>query len=128
MATPTAPARSPTHGRLLVAFIVFAALVGIVVVAVPSVLRILDPPDLGVCPAIVPPATSCVPESHLVVVSAAVIVLAVAWLVADVAVRRVSTASAQAGIVVALAVTALIAWSAARVPQPFFTAYYGGFG
>lgn len=105
--------------------IVLAALVGIVVTAVPSVLRILDPPDPWFCPAILPPATSCVPESHLVVVGTAVVVLVVAWLVADASLRRVGTASARAGVVAALAVAALVAWSAARVPQPFFIAWSG---
>ena len=127
MVTTTAPARSRTHGRFLAAFIVFAALVGIVVEALPSVLRILDPPDPWFCPAILPPATSCVPGAHLVVVGAAVAVLAVAWLAADIALRRVSTASARAGVAAALAVTALAAWSAARVPQPYFIAWFGWF-
>lgn len=68
------------------------------------------------------------PGTHLVVVGAAVAVLATAWLAADVALRRVSPASARVGVVAALALLALAAWSAVRVPQPYFAAWSGLFG
>lgn len=128
MATTTAPPRGRTLERRLSALFVVAVLVGIVVAAMPSVQRILDPPGPGFCPAIWPPVTSCVPEAHLVVVGAAVVVLASAWLAADLALRRVSTLPARAGITAGLAVIALIAWSAARAPQPYFLAWSALFG
>lgn len=98
-------------------------MVGIVAAAVPSVLLLVNPPDPWFCPAIWPPATSCVPDAHLVVVAAAIVLLASAWVAADVALRRVSTLPARAGVVAGLAFIALIAWSAARTPQPYFSAW-----
>lgn len=105
------------------AAVVAAAVVGVVVAAVPSVALLVDPPDPGFCPAILPPVTSCVPEAHLVVVAVAVVVLAVAWVAADVVVRRMSTERARGVVVAGVAVVAYFAWSAARVPQPYFTAW-----
>ena len=128
MATATAPRGAPTSGRLSAALIVVAGLVGVVVAALPSVLQLLDPPDPLFCPAIWPAATSCVPGAHLLVVGTAFVVLAAAWLTADVALRRVQTASARAGVVAALAVVAVAAWSSARVPQPYFAAWSGLWG
>ncbi|WP_324654035.1 hypothetical protein [Georgenia sp. H159] len=123
MATTTAPPRAPTVERLLSSLVAVAAMVGIVVAAVPSVLLLVDPPDPWFCPAVFPPATSCVPDAHLVVVAVAVVVLVSAWVSADVALRRVNFPLARAGVVAGLAVIALIAWSASRVPQPYFSAW-----
>lgn len=123
MATTTAPPRAPTAERLLALLVVVAAMVGSVVAAVPSVLLLVDPPDPWFCPAIWPPATSCAPGAHLVVVAAAVLLLASAWVAADVAIRRVSTPPALACVIAGLVVIAWIAWSAARTPQPYFVAW-----
>ena len=128
MATTTATPRSRTPGRLPAALVVVVALVGIVVAALPSVLRVVNPPDPSFCPAIWPPATSCAPGTHLVVVGAAAFLLTIAWLVADVVLRRGSVQAASAGVVAALAVVAVAAWSAARVPQPYFAAWVGLLG
>lgn len=128
MATTMAPPRSRTLGQPLAALIVVAALVGIVVAALPSALRVLDPPDQWFCPAILPPVTSCAPQGHLVVVGGAVVVLIAAWLTAHVALPRVASPPARAGVVAALVVVALVAWSAAREPQPYFAALSRLFG
>ena len=129
MATSTtAPPRAHRPERLLATLVVVSAIVGIVVAAVPSVLRLVKPPEPWFCPAIWPPHTSCVPGAHLVVVGVAVVGVTFAWLATDVTLRRVRTVPARAGVVAGLAVIALLAWSAARVPQPYFAAWSGLFG
>lgn len=128
MTATTAPARARISGRLLAALLAVAALVGIVVSAMPSVVRLVNPPDPWFCPAVWPTATSCVPGAHLMVVVVAVVVLASAWLVADVVLRRVTSIPARAGAGAGLAVVALVAWSAARVPQPYFALWSTLFG
>lgn len=98
------------------AVVVAVTLVGIAVEAVPSVVRLLDPPAVLLCPAIWPPATSCAPAAHLAVTGAAVVLLAVTWLAAHRCLRRLEALPARAGVVGALALVARAAWAAARVP------------
>lgn len=123
MTTATAPDRSRLGRRRLAALISLVALVGVVYAVLPSVLRLLDPPDPLVCPAIWPPATSCAPGMHLAVAGGAVVVLTASWLVVDHALRQVNTRSGLTGAIATLAIVALLAWSAARVPQPYFVAW-----
>ena len=121
-----APARMP--GGRVVAVVVAVALVGIALAAVPSVVRLLDPPAVLLCPAIWPPATICAPAWHLAVTGAAMVVLAVAGLAAHRFLRRLEALPARAGVVGALALVAWVAWSAASVPQPYFAAWFTVFG
>lgn len=126
-----APMTSPPRygfGRRSVALVVLAASVGMVLSALPSVRLLLDPPDPWFCPAIWPSATSCVPGQHLVVVGVAAIVLASAWVVADVVLRRVIDVPTRIAIVAALTVVAMAAWSSAHTPQPLFVAWSGLIG
>lgn len=123
MATTTALPRASTPWRPLTALVAVAALFGILVAAVPSMRTLPNPPDTMLCPAIWPPTTGCAPEAHLIVVGGAIAVLAIAWLAAHLTLPRLSSTAARTGVVAALAVVALIAWSAARVPQPYFLAW-----
>jgi len=111
-----------TRGRRIAALIAVTTLVGLVFVAWSSVSRLLDPSELRACPAIWPPATSCVPGIHLVVVGAAAGVLIAAWLASDIVIRGRS-ALAPASLIVQLLVS-LAAFTAAYVPQPFFVAWF----
>ena len=97
--------------------------VGIIVAALPSVSDLQVPADVQFCPAISPPLTSCAPGAHLVVVGLATLLLASAWLATDVALRRTGTPSDRVAALMALSVVAIISWAAARIPQPYFSAW-----
>lgn len=123
MAVTTETTRTATYERLIAVLVAVVALAAIVVTAVPSVRLVLGPADSGICPAVWPPVTSCAPGAHLVVVGVAVVVLTAAWLAVDIVLRRAPALHVRAGVALGLVVVALLTWSAANVPQPYFAAW-----
>lgn len=114
--TEVTPSRAPTAAVA----VVLLGLVGIAVEAIPSLVRLLTPPAVQWCPLSWPSSTACAPGLHMVVVAIAGGVLLVAMILALRMLRRSADAAGRAGVLVLLSLVALVAWSAARVPQPFF--------
>lgn len=115
-------------GRVAAASVSCAAVAGIVIEALPSVLRAADPADSSICPAIWPPSTFCMPGTHLVVTAVSLLVLVSVWMVGDLALRRSGDRVVHSVVIVGVTLVALAAWYAARVPQLYVVAWSLLFG
>jgi len=125
----TAAPRTRFFARVIAVAVAALTLAQIVRASVPSVVRLLYPPEPLLCPLPMPAPTYCAPSAHLVVVGVALVVLGAAWLAVDVALRRFGAAVDYAlALIAVFTIVSLVAWSAVLRPQPYYSIWTAVFG